>query len=180
MSESTSESTSESMAALFRRLTCGVYVVGVAHAERRRAFTAAWVTQVSFDPLLLALSVNPANASHALLVEGRVFSVNVLARGQMDLARRFGTPSEHALDRLADVAWRVGVTGAPILRDALAYFDCRLDDRHRAGDHELVIGRVVDGAVLASAGVPMSYAETGDLDGSSALYPSSFERGARR
>ena len=51
------------LAALFRRLTLGVYVVGVAHDGQRDAFTAAWLMQVSFEPLLLALSVNPANAS---------------------------------------------------------------------------------------------------------------------
>ena len=51
---------SGSIAALFQRLTQGVYVVGVAHGEARNAFTAAWVMQVSFDPLLLALSINPA------------------------------------------------------------------------------------------------------------------------
>ena len=50
---------SGSVAALFQRLTQGVYVVGVAHGEVRNAFTAAWVMQVSFDPLLLALSINP-------------------------------------------------------------------------------------------------------------------------
>jgi flavin reductase (DIM6/NTAB) family NADH-FMN oxidoreductase RutF len=44
---------------LFRRLTNGVYIVGVAHGAARNAFTAAWITQVSFDPLLIALSVNP-------------------------------------------------------------------------------------------------------------------------
>ena len=43
---------SDSIAALFQRLTQGVYVVGVAHADVRNAFTAAWVMQVSFDPLL--------------------------------------------------------------------------------------------------------------------------------
>jgi flavin reductase (DIM6/NTAB) family NADH-FMN oxidoreductase RutF len=47
-------------AALFHQLTLGVYVVGVADAGRRDGFTAAWVMQVSFDPLLLALSINPA------------------------------------------------------------------------------------------------------------------------
>ena len=50
---------SRSVAALFKRLTQGVYVVGVAHGEERNAFTASWVMQVSFDPLLLALSINP-------------------------------------------------------------------------------------------------------------------------
>ncbi len=52
---------------LFRRLSTGVYVVGVAHEGRANAFTAAWITQVSFDPLLVALSVNPQNFSHSLL-----------------------------------------------------------------------------------------------------------------
>ena len=48
---------SGSVAALFQRLTQGVYVVGVA------PFTAAWVMQVSFDPLLLALGINPHHSS---------------------------------------------------------------------------------------------------------------------
>jgi len=51
---------SGSVAALFQRLTQGVYLVGVAHAERRNVFTAAWVMQVSFGPMLLALSINLA------------------------------------------------------------------------------------------------------------------------
>ena len=60
---------SDSVAALFQRLTQGVYVVGVAHGEVRNAFTAAWVMQVSFDPLLLALSINPHHSSYGLLRE---------------------------------------------------------------------------------------------------------------
>ena len=58
---------STSIAALFQRLTQGVYVVGVAHGQVRNAFTAAWVMQVSFDPLLLALSIDPHHSSYRLL-----------------------------------------------------------------------------------------------------------------
>jgi flavin reductase (DIM6/NTAB) family NADH-FMN oxidoreductase RutF len=175
MSESTSESTSESMAALFRRLTCGVYVVGVAHAGRRRAFTAAWVTQVSFDPLLLALSINPEHASYPLLVASGAFAVSVLRQGQLELARHFGTRSGRDEDKLAGVAWSPARrSGAPVLDDALAYFDCELTDAMRVGDRELVIGRVVDGRILDGAAAPMTYAETGDMDGSGALYPRSL------
>ena len=58
-----------------------------------------------------------------------------------------------------------------VLAEALAYFDCVLSESYQAGDHELVIGRVIDGRVLAPDAVPMTYAETGDMDGSSALYP---------
>ena len=73
------------MAVLFQLLTQGVYVVGVAHGGVCNAFTAAWVMQVSFDPLLLALSISPQHSSYALLKQGRAFSVNVLKKGQLEL-----------------------------------------------------------------------------------------------
>lgn len=157
--------------ALFRRLTYGVYVVGVADGEARGAFTAAWVMQASFDPLLLALSINPDNASYPLLHSGGGFTVNVLKRDQQDLAVRFGTRSGRDEDKLAGILWHAGHTGAPILEDALAYFDCELTGSMDAGDHELVLGRVIDGRILAADAEPMGYAETGEMDGSSALYP---------
>lgn len=162
------------MTELFHRLTLGVYVIGVADGERRDAFTAAWVMQVSFDPLLLALSINPGNASHPLLHAGRGFTVNVLRKGQLELARRLGTESGRDHDKLAGLGWRRGRTGAPVLEDALAYFDCELRDSLRAGDHELVVGRVIDGRLLARDAKPMAYADTGDMDGSGPLYPASF------
>jgi flavin reductase (DIM6/NTAB) family NADH-FMN oxidoreductase RutF len=59
-----------------------VYVVGAAQDERRDAFTAAWVMQTSFDPLLLALSINPQNASYPLLRASRAFTISVLKRGR--------------------------------------------------------------------------------------------------
>jgi flavin reductase (DIM6/NTAB) family NADH-FMN oxidoreductase RutF len=160
--------------ALFRRLTYGVYVVGVADGDERDAFTAAWVMQTSFDPLLLALSINPEHASYPLLHAGGGFTVNVLKQNQQDLARRFGTRSGRDEDKLAGIRWRPGRTGAPILEDALAYFDCELSGEMGAGDHDLTLGRVTDGRVLDPDGIPLLYSDTGDMDGSSALYPRKF------
>ena len=162
------------IAALFHQLTLGVYVVGVADAGRRDGFTAAWVMQVSFDPLLLAVSINPGNASYPLLRGGGGFAISVLKRGQLELARRFGTQSGRDHDKLAGVRWWPGRHGAPILEDALAYFDCALSGSMRSGDHELVLGRVIDGRILAHDVEPMRYADTGDMDGSGALYPVKF------
>jgi flavin reductase (DIM6/NTAB) family NADH-FMN oxidoreductase RutF len=159
---------------LFHRLTAGVYVVGVAEGAKRNAFTAAWVMQTSFDPLLLALSINPSNASYQLLHAGGGFTVNVLKAGQLELARRFGTRTGRDQDKLAGIPWRPGRSGAPILEAALAYFDCELAGRMQAGDHELVLGRVIDGKILDRNGKPLEYAETGDMDGSGSLYPNRF------
>jgi flavin reductase (DIM6/NTAB) family NADH-FMN oxidoreductase RutF len=159
---------------LFRHLTLGVYVVGAAHNERRDAFTAAWVMQVSFNPLLVALSINPQNASYALVTESQAFTVNVLKRGQFELARRFGTRSGRDYNKLADLRWHPGRGGAPILDDALAYFDCDVTARHPAGDHELIVGRVVGGRITDPSAAPMMYRETGDMDQSADLYPKQF------
>jgi flavin reductase (DIM6/NTAB) family NADH-FMN oxidoreductase RutF len=159
------------VADLFRRINAGVYVVGVAEGERRNAFTAAWLMQVSFDPLLLALSVNPEHASYPLLVGGGGFAVSVLSHDQIHLARHFGTRSGREADKLAGIAWRPGRTGAPILTEAVAWLECRLTERLPAGDHEIVIARPLAGELLRPDATPLTYADTGDLDRSRELYP---------
>lgn len=160
--------------AVFRRVTTGVYVIGVSHAERANAFTAAWLTQISFDPLLLSLSVNPQHHSFSLLKLSAVFSVNVLRQGQLELARHFGCESGRNRDKLAGQRWRPGRLGAPLLLDAAAYLECQVVDTVPAGDHVLVLGRAVDGSLLDPASAPLPYSDTGDMDGSNTLYPRSF------
>ena len=163
---------SGSVAALFQRLTQGVYLVGVAHAERRNVFTAAWVMQVSFGPMLLALSINPRNSSYALLQEGRAFAVNVLKTSQLDLAEQYGRPG-HA-DTWRSAEWTTSGLVLPLLREALAWFECEIVGEYPAGDHALVVGKVIDGKLLDSEAEPLSYRQTGAMDGASALFPDAF------
>lgn len=158
---------------LFRQLTHGVYVIGVSCKDNDNAFTAAWVMQVSFRPLLLALSIHPDHSSYRMLIQSKAFSVNVLPAGRIDLADRFGRPAAKE-DKLAGVAWHRGKTGAPLLDEAVACFECEFSHECTAGDHQLVFGRVLTGTVLDPNAIPMNYRDTGDLDGSSKLYPGGF------
>lgn len=160
------------MSDLFKRISTGVYVIGVAAGERHNAFTATWVMPLSFDPLLLGLSINPRHHSYTLLEASRAFSVNVLRRDQMALAEHFG---HHAgIDKLGTVAWKTGKTGAPLLEDVLARFECELAGELPAGDHVLVLGRVVDGVLLQPEAEPLAYRDTGDMDGASGIFPDRF------
>lgn len=161
----------ESPVALFHRLSTGVYVIGVTHEGRSNAFTAAWLAQVSFEPLLIALSVNPEHASYPLLSRSRVFAVSVLREGQLELARHFGTQSGRDTDKLARMRWRAGTLGAPVLLDAAAFLECRVTKTIAAGDHRLVLGQVTGGAVVDDNAEPLLYSDTGNLDGSTELYP---------
>jgi flavin reductase (DIM6/NTAB) family NADH-FMN oxidoreductase RutF len=164
---------SGSVASLFQRLTQGVYLVGVSHGDRRNAFTAAWVMQVSFDPLLLALSINPRHSSYALLKEGSAFGINVLKKSQLDLAEGYGRPA-NADKKLTSTEWTTGRFGLPLLREALAWFECEVVREHPAGDHVLVLGKVINGKLLDSQAEPMTYRETGTMDGASELFPDAF------
>ncbi|SRR5579885_3599255 len=158
-----------SLARLFKTLTQGVYLIGVARGDERNAFTAAWVMQISFDPPLLALSIDPNHSSYRLLKESGAFSVSVLKRDQLDLAARFGDPArEGGLD---EAEWATVRRSLPVLRGALAWFACEAVGDTPAGDHRLVTGKVIDGKLLDARAQPLSYRDTGDMDGAAALFP---------
>lgn len=159
---------------LFRRLTNGVYVIGVQHGDRQNAFTAAWLTQVSFDPLLIALSVNPGHASFPLLTAAKGFAISILPADGIALAKHFGLQSGRTNDKLHGQDWSRSRGGYPVLDAAVAQLDCSVLQEHVAGDHVVVIARVDDGVMRHAAATPLRYAETGNLDGSAALYPVSF------
>jgi flavin reductase (DIM6/NTAB) family NADH-FMN oxidoreductase RutF len=159
----------EPLSALLKHINSGVYIIGVSNGEQQHAFTAAWVMQVSFRPPLLAISVNPHNHSYQLLQAGGVCSVNVLNHQQLAVAEHFGRTD--LPDKMVGFVWQQDRTGAPILAAALAYFDCRVSHYADAGDHKLVFCEVVAAQKLHD-GKPMLYGQTGDMDGSSKLYPS--------
>jgi flavin reductase (DIM6/NTAB) family NADH-FMN oxidoreductase RutF len=160
---------------LFRRLTTGVYVVTASHQDQRGGFTAAWVTQIAFEPLLLAISVNTGNATWPLIESSRRFVINVLGDTQLELARRFGTRSGREEDKLSGVPTTRAERGGVVLTTALAWLDCMVWDFVDAGqDHVLVIARVDGGGVLDATAQPLIYAATGNMDGSAELYPPEF------
>src|SRR5262249_50220096 len=120
-------------------------------------------------PGAAGLEYQPASFILSPAERGGAFSVNVLKQGQLDLARRFGDPARE--DALSEREWTTGRLGLLVLRDGLAFFKCRFLHECPAGDHVLAVGKVVEGKVLDSRAKPLTYGDTGDLDGASALFP---------
>ncbi|WKJ89630.1 flavin reductase family protein [Methylomonas montana] len=158
---------SKDLANVCKYLTHGVYVIAVKNKEREHAFTAAWVMQVSFDPPLLAFSINPQHYSYQILKDGGQCSINVLAKAQLPIAAHFG--DSNIRNKMTGYSWQAAPSGVSVLTEALAYFDCVVSHSTPAGDHEIVICRVLDAGIL-NAGVPMHYSDTDNMDGSDELY----------
>jgi flavin reductase (DIM6/NTAB) family NADH-FMN oxidoreductase RutF len=127
----------------------GLYVVGSTDGgQRRNAMTLNWATQVSFAPKLLAIGVEHDAFTHELIEASGVFCLNVIARDDRAIVRKFTKPVEVdlAARTLNGFAFHDGVTGAPVLDQAVAYVDCEVRERVACGDHTLFIGEVVDTA----------------------------------
>ena len=103
-------------------------------------FTANSFTSVSLSPPLLLVCVAKGARSHAAMIDARAFAVNILAEDQKDVSNTFARPVE---DRFAAVSWRPGPLGSPLVAGAAAWFDCELERAIDAGDHTILLGRVV-------------------------------------
>ena len=149
--------------ALFERLTRGVYVIGVAHESQYHVFPAASVMLASHRPLMLAVGINPRHASYPLARTGRVFAVSVLKYPKYDFERRFGSQSSDP-GQIDGISWHCGPGGAPIVDDAPAYFECEMTAVMPAGDHEIIVGRVIDCRVPEGRCEPWLYPNAADTD----------------
>jgi flavin reductase len=96
------------------------------------------------------------------LLRTQIFSINLLAARQDDIARRFSLP-EFRDARFEAGDWEVLQTGAPIYRDALASFDCELMNSFTVQTHTVLIGRAVAVRSADTAIEPMIYYD-GRLD----------------
>lgn len=131
-----------------RKIPHGIYIVGVKRDAQVNAFTATWLTQVSFTPPLVALGVKKDAGSFEMMKQSRAFSVNLLGKGQKAIAEHFVKPASVVGEKLKGVPHRAGKTGAPVLDEAIAYFECEVREiANERGDHAVVIGEVVEAGV---------------------------------
>ncbi|MGY9072564.1 MAG: flavin reductase family protein [Acidimicrobiales bacterium] len=98
-------------------------------------------TSVSLDPPLVAFLPGKTSASWLAIRESGSFCVNIMAADQMATC---GVMASKADDKFAEVDWRPGPTGSPIIEGSIAYIDCSIEAIHDGGDHDIVVGRVVE------------------------------------
>ena len=135
----------------------GVYVITVRHQDKINGMTAAWVGQVSFRPRMLAVAIAPERYTYELLKESGIFAINVLGEGQVELAKHFGFKSGRETDKFAGIEYQTALKGSPVLKEAIAYFECQVSCTCETGDHVIFAGEVVDHGILKEGVKPLLF-----------------------
>lgn len=115
-------------------------------------------TSVSLDPPLVAFLPDRSSSTFPHIREAGKFCANILSNNQKEVSRTFAT---RGVDRFAAIDWRPAPhTGSPIIEGSLAWIDCEIVQIHEAGDHDIVIGRVLE-LQTQTTGFPLVYFQGG-------------------
>lgn len=133
-----------------RMIPYGLYVLTGNHKDDIAAATVNWVTQVSFEPPLVAIGVKADSHAHEVIKKAGSFALNVLGKGQQKLAFAFFKPAEVKDGKISGESYRTGSTGAPVLEATPAFVECKLIDTVERGDHSVFVGEVVDAGVATA------------------------------
>ncbi len=145
---------------ILRLFPYGLYAVTVAHGDERNAFTANWLSQAAFEPPMVMVAVENDGKSIELIRASGVFTVNVFAAGQRELAGQLGRSFARNPSKLDGVAYHFGANGCPILDAGLGFLECRVTGEMPAGDHTVFVGEITEAGVLRE-GETLTMRETG-------------------
>jgi flavin reductase (DIM6/NTAB) family NADH-FMN oxidoreductase RutF len=148
----------ESMREAMAECANGVCVVTVGSGLERHGLTVSSMTSVSLSPPTLLFCINRQSSAWPMLERTRCFAVNVLAVHHSGVADQFaGRFGWRNADRFEGAEWRTLQTGAPILGDAVAAFDCEVEQIIERYSHFVVFGRVCASLASSNPGGPLLY-----------------------
>jgi flavorubredoxin/flavin reductase (DIM6/NTAB) family NADH-FMN oxidoreductase RutF len=146
---SVSESESARAEQALGRIVGSLCVLTCKQDDLSSAMLASWVSQATFNPPGLTIAVAKERAIESLLHSGSRFVLNILQEGNhLGLMKHFLKPFSPGEDRFAGLQVEEANNGSPILKDALAYLECRVNDRMECGDHWVVYAVTEKGNIL--------------------------------
>lgn len=127
----------------------GFYAITTRREGDRNVMVANWLTQVSFEPRLIALGLQTDSYSFGLVKETSVFGVNIFRKSDMAVIKQFTKSRAKHPEKIEAMNYTDGVeTGVPMLEEAAATLECRVEQIVDVqGDHAIVVARVVGAKV---------------------------------
>lgn len=129
------------------RFCTGVTIVTFKNESGIHGLTVNAFSSVSLEPPLVLICVDKQGVSHQILSEAEAFVVNLLSKGQTELAYRFADASLSSEQRYADSVYWLTDNGIPVFEDNLGFLECMIYERFDGGDHTIFLGEVENGDV---------------------------------
>ncbi len=130
---------------VMRMIPYGLYVLTANAGDGRlAAATVNWVSQVSFEPPLVAVGVRVDSFIHQVLQDADHFALNILGKGQQGTGIHLFKPAEHKGQTINGEPYYAGITGAPVLQNPPAFLECKLFKIIPLGDHSIFVGEVIE------------------------------------
>jgi flavin reductase (DIM6/NTAB) family NADH-FMN oxidoreductase RutF len=143
-----------------RMITYGLFVATSRDDSGPAAGTINWISQSSFTPPLIMVAIKGDSALHRAITASRTFIVHVVGKDQKDLATAFFRGAELSGDRLNGYGIESSPNGIPLLVDPPAWFECRVVNEVRGGDHTVFVAEVTEAGVRNDA-EPLTLRDTG-------------------
>lgn len=149
----------------FGRFATGVAVVSCqVEGEPSMAITVNSFTSVSLTPPLVLWCLETKASAYEAFMAADGYAISVLNKSGEGLSNRFAQHNPEPMSADESEIWE---TGAPLLRERIAGFDCKIVDRHRSGDHIILVGEVLK--YDSKAGAPLLYFASNYAEGPSPL-----------
>jgi flavin reductase (DIM6/NTAB) family NADH-FMN oxidoreductase RutF len=122
----------------------GLFIVTVRNGEHRGAFLASWIQQTSFHPPMITMAMAKDRPIGHWFSQGRLFGVHILSDHHKKLLKHFAKPPVDPEEVFEGLRHHPSLMGVPVLTESLNMIECRVVKTIGTGDHDLVIGEVVD------------------------------------
>lgn len=138
----------------------GVTIMTTTAGGRMHGMTVSAFASQSLDPLLILVSVERSTEMHKLVMASRAFAINVLGEHAEGTARFFADNARLKSPEFIEGAYRIGLSGAPLLNEAVAVIEATVQSTLEAGDHSVIVGQVTALDVRSDA-QPLLYYRSG-------------------
>ncbi len=132
------------IAPILGSIPSGLFVVTIQNGDEKGAFLASWIQQVSFDPPMVTIAMSKDRPIGSWFVKDSIFGVHVLADHHKKLFKHFANPPEDPSQIFSGLQLQTSKHGVPILTESLGLLECSVEKKISTGDHELIIGHVLD------------------------------------
>jgi flavin reductase (DIM6/NTAB) family NADH-FMN oxidoreductase RutF len=142
------------LCAALGRIVSGISVLTARRGDQATGMLASWVQQCAFEPPHISVAIKQGRPMNGWLTGDSHFVLNVLSESQKSLVAHFGRGFSLEAPAFEGLDLGNSTRNQPILLQALAYLECEVASRVAVGDHDLLVVRVVGGA-MQGGGDPM-------------------------